>query len=114
MKDFLTISELIGMVQDELIKSQKKREVAGREPLFQTDELELEMNTELTTVVGGKLVLSIPVFKVGTSGNDKEKNTQRIKLKFKVIEKDGEIDFKPGRTTSRMDGRLPKLEEQED
>lgn len=106
MEEFMTIKELIRMVQDELIMAQKERVYEEITPLFETSELELELNTILTESNNGKLKLSVLPLSTDVSSNCQEQYIQKIKLKFKVVH-DDEINFLP-QNTFRVDGRFPE------
>ncbi len=112
MENLMTIKELIRMVQSDLIEAQKERISAGESPLFETSELELELNTVLTKNDNGNVILAVPIFKAQLSSDYSNQYTQKIKLKFSVAKQE-EPDFLPDNTI-RMDGRFPELNEMDD
>lgn len=110
MESYMSIKEMIRMVQEELIESQRERVQNGQSILFETSELEIEMNTVVTMNDDGKMIISIPVIgiKGGLGINENNQYTQKIKLKLKASEIDER--FLPPNDNLRAMGRFPQFE----
>ena len=110
MDNYMSIKEMIRMVQDELIKSQKERIEKGQGVLFEASELEIELNTVVTMNDDGKMTISIPVIglKGGLGISEDNQYIQKVKLKLKVSELDE--SFLPPNDNIRVMGRFPQYE----
>ena len=84
MQDYISISELIRMIQNELIDSQKERLKENQPVLFQTSELEIELNTVVTQSAEETCTLGIPIFNGEFNMGDNSQVSQKITLKLKV------------------------------
>jgi hypothetical protein len=114
----LSIKELIRRVQRELIASQKEREAANEEALFQVDKLDLEVHfvvTKSTKAEGGfsLQVLTLGGFHAGTSRNSEEQQVQKLTLSLKAASPDHRERSWPiiealRRLPSRALGSLPR------
>lgn len=118
MQDYISISELIRMVQNELIISQSKRLKNNQPILFETSELEIELSTVVSENEEGTCILGIPVLKGEINQSGSSQFSQKIKLKLKAtdIKETKEIDeekFLPPNDDSRISGRFPQLEDLE-
>ena len=121
MQDYISISELIRMIQNELIDSQKERLKENQPVLFQTSELEIELNTVVTQSAEETCTLGIPIFNGEFNMGDNSQVSQKITLKLKVEdmvpsgpEEAGEEErFLPPKDNARISGRYPQLEDLE-
>lgn len=123
MQDYISISELIRMVQKELIDSQKERLKENQPVLFQTSELEIELNTVVTQNAEGTCTLGIPIFNGEFNMGDNSQTSQKITLKLKAEDmvpsdpedagKEEEERFLPPKDNARISGRYPQLEDLE-
>jgi hypothetical protein len=89
----LSIKELIRRVQRELIASQKEREAANEEALFQVDKLDLEVHfvvTKSSKAEGGfsLQVLTLGGGHAGTSRGSEEQHVQKVTLSLKAADPD--------------------------
>jgi len=115
MKEYISIKELIRMVQTELMESQRERTRDGQPILFETSELEIELNTVLSEDADGACTIGIPLLKSEISSKYNEQHSQKIKLKFKVSHSEDFVsdveteDFLPPRGERRISGRYPRL-----
>lgn len=115
MEGYISLNELIRTVQNELIESQNER-VASEQPiLFETSELEIELNTIITQNATGKFTISVPLIKSEFDINSNDQFVQKIKLKLKVTDIDTELQdnetFLPPQNDIRNSGRFPKFKE---
>lgn len=116
MNGCVSIKELIRMVQKELMESQAERIKEGQPVLFETSELEIELNTVLEQNADGKCTIGVPLLKSEINIKGNEQFVQKIKLKFKVsntgdfIPSDEDEEFLPPRDDSRLSGRYPRLD----
>ncbi len=124
MQDYISISELIRMIQNELIDSQKERLKENQPVLFQTSELEIELNTVVTQSAEETCTLGIPIFNGEFNMGDNSQVSQKITLKLKVEdmvpsgpeeagEEEEEERFLPPKDNARISGRYPQLEDLE-
>ena len=85
----LNLSDLIHQIRDELAASAEKREKDGKAPIFQLDEMELEIHFGVTREAGanGKIkfsVLSLAEGEIGGDGKVQSEQIQTVRLKFKT------------------------------
>lgn len=117
MQDYVSISELIRMVQKELIISQKERMKNNQPVLFETSELEIELNTVITENEEGTCTLGIPVLQSEINVGGNSQFSQKIKLRLKATDnQELEVEeerFLPPNDSTRISGRHPQLEDLE-
>lgn len=90
IKKGISLSETIGAIQDELIKSQKRREEQNKPRLFKTDRLVLEANciiTKNTSAEGGIEFKLIPGLQSGTKADyvSEKSMVHKITIEFKTV-----------------------------
>lgn len=115
MQKYISISELIRMIQGELITSQNKRLNDNQPILFETSELEIELNTVLCENEEGTCTIGVPILKGEINQSRNTQFSQKIKLKLKTknmetIEEIDEERFLPPDDDTRISGRFPQLE----
>lgn len=95
MKDIIengiSLSDAIEAIQDELIKSQKKRIAQNKPPLFETERLVLEANCIITknkTAEGGIDFKLIPGLQVGAKADyvSEKSMVHKITIEFKTVD----------------------------
>lgn len=86
----LNLSDLIHQIRDELVESEKRRKTEKKDPLFQLDEMELEIHFGVTKEMGGNGKVKFSVMTLagefGGSGGVQSEKVQTIRLKFKCAE----------------------------
>ena len=104
----IMLKDIIRKVQTELILSQEEREKNGIDPLFEVENLEIELNfvAERSGEKNGNINLSI------ISGelikNYRTEQIQRIKISLKTVKKQKEIEEE--NPFKKLDGSLPDKE----
>ncbi len=86
----ISLSDTIRAIQDELIKSQKRRKDQNQPPLFKTDRLVLEANCIITknkAAEGGIEFKLIPGLQVGTKADyvNEKSMVHKITIEFKTV-----------------------------
>lgn len=86
----ISLSDTIEAIQDELIKSQKRRSEQNKPALFETDRLVLEANciiTKNTAAEGGIEFKLIPGLQVGTKADyvSEKSMVHKITIEFKTV-----------------------------
>lgn len=120
MQDYMSISELIRLVQKELINSQNERLKKKQPVLFKTSELQIELNTVVTQNAERTCTLGIPILNGELNIGDNSQTSQKITLKLKVedlnflsSEETEEERFLPPEDNARISGRYPQIEDLE-
>lgn len=114
----ISLSETIEAIQDELIRSQKRRSEQNKPALFETDRLILEANciiTKNTAAEGGVEFKLIPGLQVGTKADyvSEKSMVHKITIEFKTVSSEtaASNDANGKNATGRRfleDGRYPK------
>lgn len=86
----ISLSDTIEAIQDELIKSQKRRKEQNKPALFKTDRLVLEANciiTKNTAAEGGIEFKLIPGLQAGTKADyvSEKSMVHKITIEFKTV-----------------------------
>ncbi len=86
----ISLSDTIEAIQDELMKSQKRRKDQGKPALFETDRLVLEANCIITknkAAEGGIEFKLIPGLQVGTKADyvSEKSMVHKITIEFKTV-----------------------------
>ncbi|MCM1122889.1 MAG: hypothetical protein NC416_09920 [Eubacterium sp.] len=106
----ISLSDTIGAIQDELIKSQKKRKDQNKPALFETDRLVLEANCIITknvAVEGGvefKLIPCLPVDAKADYASEKSM-VHKITIEFKTVSSE---TTETRKLMGEMSGKYPK------
>lgn len=108
MKDIIekgiSLSETIEAIQDELIKSQERREKQNKPALFVTDRLVIEANciiTKKSDAEGGIEFKLIPGLKVDTKADyvSEKSMVHKITIEFKTVSAETAASNQPDETT---------------
>ena len=78
------IAELIFEIRGELIKSEKMMKDAGRDPLFITKKLDLELSFVVEKSTSGEGGLNIGIITLGAGGDYSAASTQKIRLQLET------------------------------
>lgn len=109
MKDIIekgiSLSETIEAIQDELIKSQKRRMEQNKPALFETDRLVIEANciiTKKTDAEGGIEFKLIPGLKVDTKADyvSEKSMIHKITIEFKTVSPETAASIQPSETAA--------------
>lgn len=81
----LFIKDLIRKVQTELIESQRERETAGEEPIFQINHLTIEVNFVVTESKDAHGDFDFKVITAGGSKTIDQQQVHKITLSLKAV-----------------------------
>jgi len=84
--DEFSISSLIRKVHEELIESQKMREDAEQDPLFEVESLTIEANFVVSTTTEGKGKVDLKIVGVDGMKNVKKEQIHKLTLKLKTTD----------------------------
>lgn len=114
MEKGISLSDTIEAIQDELIKSQKKRMEQNKPALFETDRLVLEANCIITKNVaaeGGVEFKLIPGLPVGAKADyaSEKSMVHKITIEFKTVSSETtETSETRRRFIDEKNGKYPK------